>query len=340
MTGDGQAFGALAQDPLLQHPERIGGGAAEYSYRAQRAVWAALAWGGSLGQPELVGWALALLTIMSAGAAVAAAALHLIRRGTSPWWALLVLVCGVESMLEFTPELLAFALLGFAVLAWSDRRPWVAVALCCLSVATRETMLVAVAAMLMWSLCLESPRWSVRRVAPLATPFAFYALWASVLRLRLGFFPNNSSNRLGLPVRGLLSVLSGNSALGVLLLWSVAGLAIAVVAMVLRPRDVLTWIVVAFAGFGSLFGPAVWLTNYGYLRALVPLYAFGSIVVATIVERPLRRRNATSVDAEQRREEAPGVALGGFGDVFGGPFDQDLPTPVATLRTEVDDPVR
>ena len=136
-------------------------------------MWPALAWAGSLGQPELVGWVLALLTIMSAGAAAAAAALLLVRRGTSPWWALLVLVCGIESILEFTPELLAFAFLGFAVLAWADRRPWPAAFLCCLSVATRETMLVAVAAMLLWSFCLERPRWSVRRVVPLAAPFAF-----------------------------------------------------------------------------------------------------------------------------------------------------------------------
>jgi hypothetical protein len=319
VAGDGQAFGALAQDPLLQHPERIGGGAAEYSYRAQRAVWALLAWAGSLGQPELVGWALAVLTVLSAGAAAAAAALLLRRRETSPWWALLVLVCGLESILEFTPELLAFALLGFAVLAWTDRRPrpWLAALLCCLSVATRETMLVAVAAMVMWSFCTQRPRWSVRRVAPLATPFVFYALWASALRLRLGSFPNNSSNRMGLPLQGLLDVLKGDAPVGVLLLWSIAGLAIAVVAIAFRRRDVLTWVVVAFAGFGSLFGPAVWLTNYGYLRALVPLYGFGAVVVATVVERALRRRRPASVDAEERREEPAGVAFGGLGDVLG-----------------------
>jgi hypothetical protein len=340
VSGDGQAFGALAQDPLLRHPERIGGGAAEYSYRAQRAVWAALAWAGSVGQPELVGWVLALLTILSAGAAAAAAALLLTRRGSSPWWALLVLVCGIESIFEFTPELLAFALLGFAVLAWTERRPWPAALLCCLSVATRETMLVAVAALLVWSFCMERPRWSVRRVVPLATPFVFSAVWASALRLRLGYFPNNSSNRLGLPLQGLLDVFSGTAPVGTLLLWSIAGLAIAVAAIVWRPRDVLTWIVVAFAGFGSLFGPAVWLTNYGYLRALVPLYAFGAIVVATVVERRLRRPSTVSVDAEERREEPAGVALGGLGHVLGRSLDQDLPTTVAALGTQVDDPVR
>src|SRR5215218_2009274 len=185
VTGDGQAFGALAQDPLLQHPERIEGGAAEYSYRAQRAVWPVLAWVGSGGQPQLVGWALAILTIVSAGAATTAAALLLARRGSSTWWALIVLVCGVESILEFTPERMAFALLGFGVLAWAARRPWTAVLLCSLSVLTRETMLVAIGAMIVWSFFIERPRWSIRRVAPLATPFVLYALWATALRVRL-----------------------------------------------------------------------------------------------------------------------------------------------------------
>src|SRR5207302_2589839 len=52
-AGDGQTFGALAQDPLLQRPGSINGANREYSYRAQRPLWSALAWAGSLGQPGL-----------------------------------------------------------------------------------------------------------------------------------------------------------------------------------------------------------------------------------------------------------------------------------------------
>jgi len=59
--GDGQAFAALAQDPLLRRPA-VMAPAGEFSYRAQRPVWGYLDWVASVGQPGLTGWALAGLT--------------------------------------------------------------------------------------------------------------------------------------------------------------------------------------------------------------------------------------------------------------------------------------
>ena len=35
----------------------------------------------------------------------------------------------------------------------------------------------------------------------------------------------------------------------------------------------------AFAAFGSLLGPDVWITNSGYQRALVPLFYFAPIAL-------------------------------------------------------------
>src|SRR6185295_4483929 len=112
VTGDGQAFAALAQDPLLERPGVIKA-EGEYSYRAQRPLWGYLAWMASLGHADLTGWALAALTILSCGLACGAAASLLAERGASPWWALLVIIPAQETLSTLTPELLAFAL--FAV---------------------------------------------------------------------------------------------------------------------------------------------------------------------------------------------------------------------------------
>jgi hypothetical protein len=299
-AGDGQAFGALAQDPLLQRTDVIDGGPREYSYRAQRPLWAALAWIGSAGRPGLVGWALAVLTVVATGAAVAATALLLRLRRASPWWALAVLVAGTESILELTPELFAFALAAFGLVAWQRRRPVPATLLFCAAVLTRESMLVLVGALALWTLLVEAPRWSARRAAPLALPFLAYAAWALILLARIGYLPNNSNARLGVPGVGFLDALRAGSDTRTLALWVVIGLVLVVAAALAAPTEVLTWITAAYAAFGALFGPNVWLANYGYLRALVPLFVCGLVVVAPVVQQMARGMSHTgaSVDAQ------------------------------------------
>src|SRR4030088_2884498 len=51
--GDGPAFAAIAQDPLLQRPSVIAN-RGDFAYRAQRPVWGTLAWMLSLGQADAV----------------------------------------------------------------------------------------------------------------------------------------------------------------------------------------------------------------------------------------------------------------------------------------------
>ena len=297
-AGDGQAFGALAQDPLMQRPEVIAGGARTYSYRAQRPVWAVLAWIGSLGRPALVGWALVALTIVSSALAAAAMAFLLHERGASPWWALTVLVFGTEPILELTPELLAFALAACGIVVWQRRRPVSAVILLSAAALTRESMLVLVAALALWTLANREPRWSLRRVTPLAIPFVAYGLWSLVLLARLGALPNDSGQRLGLPGVGLVDALGRGGDTSTLVLWIVVGAALTVAAVKVAPSDVLTWIAVAFAGFATVFGPNVWLANFGYLRTLLPLFACGLVAVVPALEHARRGVTRPSVDAQ------------------------------------------
>jgi hypothetical protein len=302
--GDGQAFAALAQDPLMQRPS-VMAGHGEYAYRAQRPVWGYLTWMGSVGQPALTGWVLAALTILSCGLASALVGLLLRSRGTSAWWALLVPVFATRTLLELTPELLALGLFVAGVLWWERERRGVAVLAFAAAALTRETMLVGVAAVAAWSAVhwYRSVEHWVRRLAPLVAPFAAYAAWVVVLRLRVGSLPFDASHgRLGAPGVGFISSLSRPGGTQPLM-WALVGAGVCTAAVWLARRDLLTWIAVAYLAFASLLGDHVWTTNSGFTRALLPLYA--AAPVALLGGISVRRRQAVPV------RSASATALGG-----------------------------
>jgi len=281
--GDGQSFAALAQDPLLLRPSVIRA-PGKYAYRAQRPLWGYLAWAGSAGQAELTGWVLAVLTVLSCAAACAIAGLLLLQRGRSPWWSLVVLIVGFQTLTELTPELLAVALLGAGILAWQRDRRVGAVVAFSLAVLTRESMLVAVAALACWDVAHrpERGRDRPRRLALLAVPFLAYSAWIGVLKLRLGDWPfQHSESRLGLPGVGLVESFERTSSPLTLVAFVAIGATLCTIAAALARDDVLTWVVVAFALFTTTLGPAVWLTTSGLDRTLLPLYLFGAVAAVS-----------------------------------------------------------
>jgi hypothetical protein len=290
VTGDGQAFGALAQDPLLAHPG-VMPAPGEYSYRAQRPVWGYLAWMASFGQAELVGWVLAVLTVVSFGLACAAAAALLAERGASPWWALLVILAAQETLSSLTPELLAFALLALGVMLWERDRRWSAVAVLCIAVLTRESIVVGIVALGAWELWSHrgDGRAARRRALPLAVPCATYFAWIGFLRVRLGTWPSTSSHaRLTAPGVGLLDALALAHPRG-LVVGVLVAIGLCVAAVLLAPRDPLTWIAIGFAAFATTFNSKVWLGD-GFTRTLIPLYA----CAATAFLGALHRRHAAA----------------------------------------------
>ena len=283
--GDGHAFAAIAEDPLMRRPE-VFRDPRDFAYREQRPVWGYLAWAGSLGQPAAVGWAMVALTVLSCGLACGATALLVLDRARSAWWAMLVPVVGFETLTQLTPELFAYALVACALLLWARGRRGGAIA--CLTVAalTRETMLIAVLALALWEVWhaagpdARSWRSRVRPVMGLAIPFVAYAAWIVVIRLRLGDWPfNRSHDRLGLPASGLVRALPHADDAGAIGFWVVTALALMVGALLLARGDVLTWIATAFLGLGAVLGPDVWLTINGYQRTLIPLYLFGAFAL-------------------------------------------------------------
>lgn len=279
--GDGHAFAAIAEDPLMRRPE-VFQDPRDFAYREQRPVWGYLAWAGSLGGADRVGWVLLVLTVLSCGLATAATALLLLDRQRSTWWALLVPIVGFETLTELTPELLAYSLLALGLWCWARSRRGAAVL--CLSAAalTRETMLFGVAALALWELWEHRHhlRAGMRRTALLAIPFAVYAAWIVVVRLRLGNWPfNRSGDRLGLPGAGLVDGLGRADSPSTIVFWAVVAVALVAAAVVVARHDPLTWIATTFLALGAVLGPDVWITNAGYQRTLVPLYLCGAIAV-------------------------------------------------------------
>jgi hypothetical protein len=306
VTGDAQAFAGLAQDPTLARPENIDP-PAEYAYRAQRPTWSYLAWAGSLGQPALAGWALVLLEIASAGLLAAVVGLLCARRGASPWIGLIVVVAGLQSLSELTPELLATALVGLALLCTRERRA-VAIALLCAAALTRESMLIAVAMWALYELVRgRSLADRVRTCWAFALPFVTYALWAAVVHQRLGNWPwSQNKERLVAPLTGIIDAAHQNGAL----VGFFVAVTLCVVAWVVAKHDVLTWIAAGYLTFAIMFSADVWLRG-GYQRTLVPLFVFATAAVAGGLERRRRHHGdalQTDADAVSDHDAVPAHA--------------------------------
>jgi hypothetical protein len=305
VSGDGQAFAAIAQDPLLARPELVPGHG-EFAYRAQRPLWGYLAWITSAGQPGAVGWVLAVLAVLAAGFCITVLALLLLQRGQSPWWALAVLLAGIETMSQLTPELLALGLVGLALWLPQERRGW-AIALCSVAVLTRETMLVAIAAWALFELVRAGGdlRTRVRTVATFTVPFAVFAAWVVLLRVRVGTWTwEQPHDRAGAPFAGLRDAfdpVSGRIMVGV-----TVAVALCALCLWLARADVLTWITVAYAAFATTFAGQVW-TGAGYERTLLPLYVLGGIAALAGVRRRAESQAPARDPGSIRYTDAPSL---------------------------------
>jgi hypothetical protein len=296
-AGDGQAYSALAQDPTMARPDVFVAGRTDAAYRYQRPVLGYLAWIASFGQPDREAGAQAGLVVAGAAVAVGACAELLRRRRREPWLALSVLlVPGMQSALAgVTSEPIALAFLSLGLLAWWDqpRRGAMAVALFALAALTRETSLVAIGALAIVEATTgraRSPRERWRCAEPLLVPFAAYAAWVVVLRVGLGVTPFAArANRLSLPFAGIVHDWSRFAEPARSWVWLVLAVAAVVGAAVLRDRDPLAWIVVAFGGFGACMGSAVWLRWQDFARPLLPLYAYGALIVLTFLSAAVAR---------------------------------------------------
>jgi len=191
VQGDGQAYAALAQDPLLSRPGVFSAASAgerpgqEAAYRAGRPLFGWLGWAASLGDPRAVPVALLVLTglgamVLAAGVALAAAD----SKKRADLAVLAVMLPGSVALFASTgPEGLGTGLALVGAVLWRRERRWLAVAAMTAAALSRETLALVPVAIAVVELLRRRPRPSL-----LVPPFAV-AVWYLVDRARYGYFP-------------------------------------------------------------------------------------------------------------------------------------------------------
>ena len=299
VQSDGQAFASLARDPLLARPE-VFRTDAEAAYRAQRPLLSYAAWALSLGRTGWVPPALAFLATAGTGLAVAAVAQLLIDRRAPAKWSLLVLLFpGTYMALSYCgPEPLGLGLVLWGLVAWSRRRPDIALVLFAIAGLCRETLLLVPAALFLGELLQRR----IRHAALLAATFAPYAAWIAFVRVRVGAWPTDASHgRLGLPFIGVVDGLS--QAKFESLPYAVLCLAFGGAALVISRNDPLRIVVAVHLAFSTVIGHVVWMTWEGFGRVLLPLNALALVMIVGKVlgRRPNAARSTPPPTAQTRR---------------------------------------
>jgi hypothetical protein len=292
---DGQFYYALARDPLALDPATRAA-IDTPAYRAQRVLLPALAWaasgGGSTGALE---WAIPALNL--AGAALLALAVALIARGRgAPAWfgvgAGLLLGVLLAALRDLT-EPLALAALALAILARERSRPAAWGALAAAACLGRESLAIAVAAILLVDLVQR--RWPLAAAG--AAALAAAAGWQLWLRAHLGTAgvmsggPDTFSAPLEGPLHHIrvldrLDLLTHRSGLWALAFMALTALACAWgVAAALRDRDDIAAAFVALLVLFALSGPPVWADVFGFARAAAPVWL---MLVVMAARRPWR----------------------------------------------------
>lgn len=270
---DGQAFGSLALDPWLGHPERWPGGRPEMSYRAARPVLVWLAAATSNGSKTAVEWSLLAWTaagigLLGAGARMLARRWNRNARGVP----LLLLLPAVIMQMLFgglsDGMAVGLALVGMAW--WLDGRDRWAIAALCIAALTKESTLIVVLALLVTA--------DRRRARWLLLPMAAYASWLVVVRLRVGMWPTaGHPDGLGFPPGNLINGLRSWTITEVLCAASIV--ALAAVAWHRAPGPEVRWLVALSGLFALTMGPAV-LQGWDFTRPLLPITVIGACLLA------------------------------------------------------------
>lgn len=138
---DGQYYFALAADPSHAHDYMGGNAGVVYS----RPVYSAVARAASFGSVTALPYAMLVINLIAVLAGTTAVALWFVKRGLSPWPAVLYGLCPglIVGVFRDLTEPLAFGLAALAVLAFDrsrTRRLVLAAILFALAVLTRETI--------------------------------------------------------------------------------------------------------------------------------------------------------------------------------------------------------
>ena len=279
VRSDGQAFAAVAVDPLVEDPDVFRGGLEEAAYRAQRPLYPWLGYLVGTGDVERTKYALLAVNVVSGGLLVAASMLLVKRRGGACWLGMAVMATPAVflSLGLATAEILAMTFVLWGLVAWSgeSRMRWLSVGLFAAGVLTRESMLLVPAAVLFFEV-LRGGRSGLRAAWPLALSVVPYLGWVLALELRLGVWPvGNQQGRLAAPMVGILDVVGTWSPADYILF----ALLVAPVVVATRHRaDVLAWVVIFQVPLLVVAGPLVMYRWQDFGRVFGLVYVVGLIL--------------------------------------------------------------
>jgi hypothetical protein len=292
---DGKFFAAIAADPLLRHPDRVG---PEVGERASRPLWSWLAWAASFGRRDRIPWSLMALTALSIAALVAAILVLCDALGTDSADVLAIAIFGAPGVLAIVlfPGLndafgAALALVGFA--AWKRGRKAPAIAAFAAAGLCHEALLLCPLAVLIddW-FADRRGRHAIQWLVALAP----YAVWVTYVRIRADAWPTESSSgNLGLPFVGLITSMHERwhpfdaASFVVILLAGIVAWA--------KLRDVAFRItLVGFAGLATLLGPYIWARWVDFGRVLLPVCALAVVAAARPdLPSPLSTKSTTPI---------------------------------------------
>lgn len=272
---DAQATVALAQDPLLMHPETSGIGETHLAYRAQRPLLPVIVWatsGGGRGAGE------ALLVMAVLGGGMAAAGIAALLRGGRlsivGGIAALILPGSLASIRGLGPELFGIGLAAAGIIAYRDGRIGRAVAAFAAIVLLRETFILVPV-----GLAAASFRREPRHAALVSiVPTLALVSWIYYIHVQTGAWSLDAgSDSLDVPFAGLRSLPQEGIIADAVALALMAILVL--LAIRSRPDRAVAAILMVHLPLVVVMGPAVWRNWYDFSRPLLPMTAIALVIV-------------------------------------------------------------
>jgi hypothetical protein len=231
---------------------------------------------------------MAVLSVLAATFAVMALGAVLMRRGISPFFALGVFALPAvpTTVYDMMPELLQLGLLTVGLLLWEShprRHSGWAIAAFSLAALTRESSLLVPLTLIAFELPRIRARPTLSTIRLLTIPFLVYASWITFVYARVGAWPFHSPSG-GLtvvPFGGLVRALAHSSDRISTALWFAVGVCMLGGAVLRGRRDAWLGTVIAFAVMAVFMGSTVWQRPDYFGRVLLPLYAYGVLIVAS-----------------------------------------------------------
>jgi hypothetical protein len=297
---DGQFYYRLALNPA-NLAQTAYGLRVDHSYRFMRIGYPAVTWLVSFGQHSLVPVMLIAVNVVAVGAMGYFGGVLARQGGRHVLWGLLMVAYFglVTSLARDTAEPLAAAFLLGGLVALRARRPWAASLLLACGALTRETVMVAVAAIAVVRVVtlVRTRQWPGRDDLPWALPSAVFAAWQLVILAVTGSVAvatdggRNAGAPFSAPVHALIFNVRhlNTSRFDKYDLWLLEffGLVLACLAAtaVLRVSRAAAWEKLALYLYIieiCVVTPSTWSSLNSAMRAFIEVYLFALVIVLSV----------------------------------------------------------